>query len=192
MGVRLLDTVVLVRSLPEVGLVAGGVGVVVELWSPDAVQVEFLPWQGRGSTVAPVPVTCLRVLDDGDMSDQERLVAAEAAFAVFDREECVMSYLRGNTYIWPSRDHVHVWVHDGEDGWRESGWAVGAGNDASGVAIEQETMDEYVMMRVAELVQQGRAVVAAERAIAAHRGNGGCMALEATWDVLREKIQPTT
>jgi len=192
MGIRLLDTVVLVRSLPEAGLVAGGVGVVVELWSPGAVQVEFLPWQGRGSTVASVPVTCLRVLDDGDVSDHERLVAADAAFTDFDREEHDMSYLRGSTYIWPSRDHVHVWVHDGEDGWRDSGWAVGAGSEASGVAIEQDTMDEYVMMRVAELVQEGRAVGAAERAIAAHRGNGGCMALEATWDALRESIQPTT
>lgn len=188
MGVRLLDTVVLVRSLPETGLVAGRVGVVVEGLSPSVAHVEFLPVPGRETTVSCVPVRSLRVVDEEDQSDQELIAAAEAAFEVFDREELALAYLRGNAYVWSSRDRVHVWVHDGDDGWRDSGWAAGVGSQGAGVAITQEAMDEYVMMRVAELIREGRAGDAAERALVSHRGNGGCMALDATWDSLREKI----
>ena len=40
--IHLLDTVALVRDLPEVGLVAGEVGAVVEVLSDDAFEVEFV------------------------------------------------------------------------------------------------------------------------------------------------------
>jgi hypothetical protein len=45
--IQLLDTVALVRDLPELGLVAGEVGAVVEVLSPDAFEVEFVDESGR-------------------------------------------------------------------------------------------------------------------------------------------------
>ena len=45
--VHLLDTVALVRDLPELGLVAGEVGAVVEVLSDDAFEVEFCDEAGR-------------------------------------------------------------------------------------------------------------------------------------------------
>jgi len=99
-----------------------------------------------------------------------------------------MAYLRGNTYLWSDGRSVHVWVDDGDDGWKDSGWAIGVSPQASGVAIDQDAMDEYVMMRFAERVRGGAACDAAERAIAAHRCNGGCAALEEIWRVTGPQV----
>jgi hypothetical protein len=44
---ELLAEVALLRDLPELGLVRGQVGTVVELLPPDAVEVEFLDNQGQ-------------------------------------------------------------------------------------------------------------------------------------------------
>ena len=44
--IHLLDTVALVRDLPEFGLVAGEVGAVVEVLSDDAFEVEFCDESG--------------------------------------------------------------------------------------------------------------------------------------------------
>ena len=44
--IHLLDTVALVRDLPELGLVAGEVGAVVEVLSADAYEVEFCDESG--------------------------------------------------------------------------------------------------------------------------------------------------
>ena len=45
--IHLLDTVALVRDLPEAGLVAGEVGAVVEVLSDDAFEVEFVDESGH-------------------------------------------------------------------------------------------------------------------------------------------------
>jgi hypothetical protein len=45
--IQLLDTVALVRDLPELGLVAGEVGAVVEVLSVDAFEVEFVDESGH-------------------------------------------------------------------------------------------------------------------------------------------------
>lgn len=115
------------------------------------------------------------------VSEREQLLAAEALFRAMDTRELAMAYLRGSTYLWSDGRSVHVWVGDGDDGWKDSGWAVGVSPGASGVAIDQGAMDEYVMMRFAELIREGAAGAAAERALGAHHGNGGCAALEASW-----------
>ena len=44
--IHLLDTVALIRDLPEFGLVAGEVGAVVEVLSDDAFEVEFVDESG--------------------------------------------------------------------------------------------------------------------------------------------------
>lgn len=45
--IHLLDTVAVIRDLPEWGLVAGEVGAVVEVLSDDAFEVEFCDESGR-------------------------------------------------------------------------------------------------------------------------------------------------
>ena len=44
--IHLLDTVALIRDVPELGLVAGEVGAVVEVLSDDAYEVEFVDESG--------------------------------------------------------------------------------------------------------------------------------------------------
>jgi len=45
--VKLLDVVALLEDKPDEGLVAGQVGTVVEIHSPDVFEVEFLDSEGR-------------------------------------------------------------------------------------------------------------------------------------------------
>ena len=52
--VKLLDVVALLEDRPQDGLSAGQVGTVVEVYSPEAFEVEFLNSQGR--TIALVPL----------------------------------------------------------------------------------------------------------------------------------------
>ena len=92
-----------------------------------------------------------------------------------------MAYMRGDNYLWSDGNRLHVWVADGYDGWDEAGWHrvddgdeypvdpahLEAGtNTASGVSISQETVDEYVMMRLAELISKGLDEDAMTRAVA--------------------------
>ena len=44
---KLLDVVVLVKDLPESQLNRGQVGTIVEVYEPDAFEVEFVDLQGR-------------------------------------------------------------------------------------------------------------------------------------------------
>ena len=52
MKLSVLDTVVLNKDIPEHKLKAGDVGVVVEIYKPDGIEVEFVT--GSGSTQALV------------------------------------------------------------------------------------------------------------------------------------------
>lgn len=94
-----------------------------------------------------------------------------------------MSYLRGDQYIWSDDERLHIWVADGYDGWDAAGWADGvgaskeSGSGASGVGVSKEIMDAFVMMRVAELVEEDLIDEAVVRAMAHGGGNGGCEAL---------------
>jgi hypothetical protein len=97
-----------------------------------------------------------------------------------------MSYTRGDTYIWPSGDRVHLWVADGDDGWAESVWNEGRPHPrASGVGVPQEVMDEFVVMRFAQLLRARQVGSAVDRALAKHAGNGGCVALEQIAETLK-------
>src|SRR5262245_46089434 len=100
-----------------------------------------------------------------------------------------MSYMRGANYLWRGEDdRRHLWIDDGFDPWEETGWAEGKVIDprpAAGVAIRQEVMDEYVVMRIAELVESGEAAAAIDRALAQYGGNFGCSALMRSEKALR-------
>ncbi len=68
-----------------------------------------------------------------------------------------MAYFRGDDYIWSDGESLHLWSRDGADGWetryedeneqRLPGW-----ENASGVAIREEIINQFVMMRLARLL----------------------------------------
>lgn len=90
-----------------------------------------------------------------------------------------MSYMRGRHYLWRDDSHLHVWVANGQDGWKESGWSEShLDADASGVGIPLAVIDDFVAMRLAELVDSGVVEQVVDRALSRYHGNGGCIALE--------------
>jgi len=64
---RELDTVVLLRDLPEHGLRAGDVGAVVLLLPPDALEVEFVLASGQTRALVTLRETEVRPVGDADM-----------------------------------------------------------------------------------------------------------------------------
>jgi hypothetical protein len=95
-------------------------------------------------------------------------------------------YIRGANYIWHDDDRVHVWAADGLHNWQDSGWiedvqsqqpARPVDTGPSGVAVNQDVADLYVVMRFAELVRQRRVREIVERAVSSYGNNGGCLAL---------------
>src|SRR5687767_4556891 len=89
-----------------------------------------------------------------------------------------MAYLRGDHYIWSDGERLHIWVFNGADHWEDSGWAAeldgkrrGDRQAASGTSIPQPVIDDYVVMRLAELMDEGRVSQTIERAL--QHGNFG-------------------
>jgi len=64
---RELDTVVLVRDLPEPGLRAGDLGAVVQVYGDEAVEVEFVTASGRTQALLTVNVADVRPVRDDDL-----------------------------------------------------------------------------------------------------------------------------
>lgn len=67
MTFELLDSVVLVRDLPEHGLKSGDLGAVVEVYPPDGLEIEFVTASGRTQIVATVKTKDVRRTQDGDL-----------------------------------------------------------------------------------------------------------------------------
>ena len=91
-----------------------------------------------------------------------------------------MSYLRGQYYVWTGSDGVHLWAADGEDSWKDSVWAESArkrkvkrGQKPSGVRLPESTLDEFVVMRFAELIDERKFVSTIRRVIKGKPGNVG-------------------
>lgn len=64
---RELDTVVLCRDLPEAGLRTGDLGAVVQVYSPEALEVEFVTAAGRTQALLTVAVVDVRPVRDDDL-----------------------------------------------------------------------------------------------------------------------------
>lgn len=62
-----LDTVVLVRDLPEHGLKTGDLGAVVEVYPPDGLEVEFVTASGRTTALVTLRSTDVRPISDSDL-----------------------------------------------------------------------------------------------------------------------------
>ena len=92
-----------------------------------------------------------------------------------------MSYMRGDYYLWSDgKEVLHIWVADGYDGWDEAIWAADEGGKrheerakASGVGIPEKVMDEFVVMRLAQMVEENLVEDAIDRAIENYGGNFG-------------------
>ena len=106
-----------------------------------------------------------------------------------------MSYIVGRQYIWVDGTNVHIWSAEGYDGWDESTWVKGfeapterrsaAFGRPDGVSVRQKVADEYVVMRMAELVASGEIGAVMDRALASHGENKGCRALAEKAPALR-------
>jgi hypothetical protein len=69
-----LDTVVLVRDLPEHGLRCGDLGTVVEVYEPDGLEVEFVTAAGKTEALLTLTLDDVRGFVDGDMLSVRRFV----------------------------------------------------------------------------------------------------------------------
>lgn len=67
MGFKPLDTVVLVRDLPQHGLKAGDLGAVVEVYPPDTLDVEFVMAAGRTKALVTLESSAFRAIQDSDL-----------------------------------------------------------------------------------------------------------------------------
>lgn len=91
-----------------------------------------------------------------------------------------MAYLRGDNYIWGDEYGVHFWSAKGQDGWENTGWHGSIdsvetrhldenGNvTASGTWVPAPAVDEFVVMRFAEILEEGRFSKIAEKIVADH------------------------
>lgn len=64
---RELDTVVLVRDIPEAGLRAGDLGAVVQVYGTEALEVEFVTVAGRTQALRTLALTDVRPMADDDL-----------------------------------------------------------------------------------------------------------------------------
>lgn len=62
-----LDTVVLLRDLPESGLRLGDLGAVVQVYGSEAVEVEFVTASGRTQALLTLPLEDIRSVRDDDL-----------------------------------------------------------------------------------------------------------------------------
>jgi len=62
-----LETVVLVRDLPEHGLREGDLGAVVQVCKPDGLEVEFITAAGKTKSLLTLNVVDVRKVQDTDL-----------------------------------------------------------------------------------------------------------------------------
>ena len=64
---KLLDTVVLTRDVPDAGLRRGDLGAIVEVYGPNAFEVEFVAASGRTQALITLASEDMRHVDDRDL-----------------------------------------------------------------------------------------------------------------------------
>jgi len=105
-----------------------------------------------------------------------------------------MSYIKGPYYLWRD-DYMHFRAIDGYDDWDLSSWTVDEATgerlkgfeEASGVGLPQSIVDEYVMMRLAEMIYEGLVDDAIERAT--EHGNFGGQLLCRNTEAIRSALR---
>ena len=76
MSFRTLDTVVVAVDLPSLGLKQGDIGAVVQVYSADAVEVEFVTASGHTQAVVTLGTHQLRPVGSRDLLSVRQLDAA--------------------------------------------------------------------------------------------------------------------
>ena len=106
-----------------------------------------------------------------------------------------MAYMRGNYYLWSDGDNLHIWMADGYDSWDEAGWALEKDDkrsadrlNALGVSIPEKVMDAFVMMRFAQMIDEGIVDKAIDRAVGEYGGNIGSMILTKNAEKLKAAL----
>jgi len=66
-GFHELDTVVLIRDVPEAGLRTGDLGAIVQTYGNEAVEVEFVTASGRTQALLTLPIKDVRAVRDNDL-----------------------------------------------------------------------------------------------------------------------------
>ena len=64
---KVLDTVILVKELPDLGLHRGDIGAIVEMYEPDGLEVEFVTASGRTQALVTLKKSDVRAAADTDM-----------------------------------------------------------------------------------------------------------------------------
>ena len=67
MKFEILDTVVLDRDLPDLGLLKGDLGAVVQVYKPDGIEVEFVAASGRTEALVTLKESDVRPISDIDL-----------------------------------------------------------------------------------------------------------------------------
>ena len=67
MKYKVLDTVVLDRDLPEHGLRSGDLGVIVQGYEPDGLDIEFVTASGKTQALVTLKVGDVRPVQDSDL-----------------------------------------------------------------------------------------------------------------------------
>ena len=67
MMIKLLETVVLKKDIPEHRLKTGGLGTVVERYEPDGIEVEFIMGNGMARVLLTLKKHTVRALSESDV-----------------------------------------------------------------------------------------------------------------------------
>jgi hypothetical protein len=62
-----LDTIVLLRDVPDAGLRKGDLGAIVQVYGTEAIEVEFVTASGRTQALLTLPVDDVRPVRDDDL-----------------------------------------------------------------------------------------------------------------------------
>ena len=76
MDIKELDTIVLAEDVPSHGLKAGDIGAVVEVYTPESIEVEFVTAAGRTQAVLPLTSSQIRPVGPQDIPAVRSLDAA--------------------------------------------------------------------------------------------------------------------
>jgi hypothetical protein len=76
MKIKLLDTVVLQRNMPDYGVKTGDIGAVVETYEPDGIEVEFVTAAGKTQALLTLKVEDVRPISENDILSVRSLDAA--------------------------------------------------------------------------------------------------------------------
>jgi len=76
MKIKLLDTVVLQRNMPDYGIKSGDIGAVVETYEPDGIEVEFINGKGKTQALLTLKVEDVRSIAGNEILSVRSLEAA--------------------------------------------------------------------------------------------------------------------